>query len=89
MTESTTHGSMATRVGALAVGESLPVARRLQLAAGERDISGTADKLRDSLSAPVARTKSKYDNREFRIETGNFSTRSNDIMVCAVVTRIA
>lgn len=80
--------SRPNRLAALEIGESISEARRIDLDTSPKDtIEAETEKLK-SVMSKAANFATKRSGYKFITEVGDFRTRSGDLMVVAVVTRL-
>lgn len=81
--------SRQSQIEALDIGESIAIARRIDLTMGcdPDDLSEMNDRIRGIMDQQVNRARRKGVN-DFKVETGRFVTRDGSLMLVAVCSRI-
>lgn len=78
------------QLAALDPGESVSKVKRLALdSLTVEDLLRWKRKMRNDASAAIQRAKRRAAGAEFKAETGDFRTETDDIIVCVVITREA
>lgn len=96
MTEEEELGRMAEKrskqIAALAVGESVSIARRIDLVFGmtQKEIQAHTRQVRGNMDSEIARARRKFSGRTFTVENGAFvCSRSAAYIIVAVATRMS
>lgn len=77
------------QIEALALGESIAVAKRIDIQHGfpEGAIQVHSDRMRGTLDQQVYRARRRYTERRWTTETGYFLSRSGALIITAACTR--
>ena len=83
------HGSMRAKIAALKSGESFARAERIDFDSATREtLAETMQAMRNVVNPSANRASSETGN-QYVVETGKWITRSGDVMLTVVVTRLA
>lgn len=79
------------QIEALEIGDSVAVARRVEIRYGiaEGALQAHRDQMRGIIDQQCHRARRKLPTRKFTVENGSFMTSAEAIMLVAVVTRTA
>ena len=82
------HGSMRAKIAALKTGESFSRAERIDFdSATKETLADTMQAMRNAVT-PSANRASNETGNQYVVETGKWITRSGDVMLAVVVTRL-
>lgn len=85
----TGHDSRVTRLCNLEIGETETISERIELADATSEVrSEIKARLSNSMRSSVARAGKRVDT-QYTVETGEFTTTYDHVVVCVVATRIA
>ena len=83
------YGSMRAKIAALKSGESFSCAERIDFDTATREtLAETMQAMRNAVTPSVNRASNETGN-QYVVETGKWITRSGDVMLAVVVTRLA
>jgi len=79
-----------SQIEALDIGDSVAIARRIELEGGLASgaITRHNERIRGILDQQTGRARRRLPQRKFKVENGSFTTREGALIVTAVCTRV-